>query len=135
MISIADYFGPHAESPDATDEREDNAQALLDKVNALLMEAEAHGVELEPNPQTETLVSGVSYGGFRPQVCPQGAPASSHKEGMAVDIYDPDGALDRWITDLLLERHGLYREHPADTPGWCHLTTRAPKSGRRSFHP
>lgn len=135
MISVADFFGPHAGCADATEEREQNAEVLLEKVNPLLEEAEQHGVELEMNPATGTLVSGKTFGGFRPQDCPQGAPHSSHKEGMAVDVYDPEGALDRWITDLLLEKHGLYREHPADTSGWTHLTTRAPGSGKRTFHP
>lgn len=135
MISVADYFGTHAGCADATDERENNAEALLEKVNALLEEAEAHGVELDMNPATGTLVSGKTFGGFRPQDCTQGAPHSSHKEAMAVDVYDQMGALDRWVTDPILESHGLYREHPADTPGWTHLTTRAPASGRRTFHP
>lgn len=135
MISIGDYFGPHIGSQDATEDRMANAEVLLEKVNALLQAAEHNGVELDMNPKTQTLVSGTQFGGFRPQNCPQGAPHSSHKEGMAVDVYDPSGALDRWVSDLILEKHGLYREHPADTNGWCHLTTRAPASGRRTFHP
>lgn len=135
MISLSDYIGAHADSPDWTVERQANAATMLEDVNRLLAEAEAKGIDLEMNPQTKTLVSGVSYGGFRPQECPQGAPHSAHKEGLAVDIYDPHGALDRWVTDLILEKYGLYREHPADTNGWCHLTSRAPGSGKRSFHP
>lgn len=135
MISLDQYVGPHKDSEDWTPEREANANWLLDSVNPLLEEAEANGVELEMNPQTESLVSGVSYGGFRPQICPQGAPHSAHKEGMAIDVYDPHGALDRWVSDLILEKHGLFREHPADTNGWCHLGTRAPPSGKRTFHP
>lgn len=135
MISIAEYVGPHAESPDWTPERKDAAVVLLEKVNELLAAAEHNGVELPDNPKTGSLVSGTQYGGFRPQNCPDGAPHSSHKEGLAVDVYDPHGYLDRWISDLILEKYGLYREHPADTPTWTHLTTRAPASGRRSFHP
>lgn len=135
MISVADYFGAHVDSPDATPERKACAEAMLDRVNPLLTEAEAHGVELEMNPKTQTLVSGTQYGGFRPQDCPEGAPHSAHKEARAVDVYDPHGLLDKWITDLLLEKHDLYREHPNDTPGWCHLSDRAPGSGRRTFHP
>lgn len=135
MISLADYLGVHADSPDATDARKAAAEAMLDSVNALLLEAEAYGVELPTNPKTGTLVSGETYGGFRPQSCPIGAPSSAHKEGRAVDVYDPTGALDKWITDMRLEHFGLYREHPADTSGWCHLTDRAPGSERRTFHP
>lgn len=135
MISLADYVGPHGDSPDLTVEREANAATLLEDVNPLLKEAGSAGIKLEMNPQTRSLVSGVSYGGFRPQECPQGAPHSAHKEGLAVDIYDPHGALDRWLTDLILEKYGLYREHPDDTVGWCHLSSRAPGSGKRTFHP
>jgi hypothetical protein len=135
VISLDDYVGPHADSPDWTPERKAAAFTMLEKSNALLADAEAHGVELEDNPKTGSLVSGEKYGGFRPQDCPQGAPHSAHKEGRGVDVYDPTGALDRWISDLILEKYGLYREHPADTGGWCHLTDRAPPSGRRTFHP
>ena len=132
---LDDYFGPHADSPDATPERRDNAVMLLDLVNPLLQSAEHNGIDLDMNPKTQSLVSGTQYGGFRPQNCPEGAPHSSHKEGMAVDVYDPHGDLDRWLSDLILERASLYREHPADTDGWTHLTTRAPASGKRTFHP
>lgn len=135
MISLPEYFGPWEDSPDATDERHQAALAMLEKVNPLLEEAETNGVELKINPHTGTLVSGQTYGGFRPQDCPQGAPHSSHKEARAVDVYDPSGALDRWLTDELLEKHGLYRESPDATSGWCHLSDKAPGSGKRTFHP
>lgn len=135
MISLAEYVGKHVGSPDWTPERQSSAQVLLDRVNELLADAEAHGVELDDNPKTESLVSGQQYGGFRPQDCPEGAPHSAHKDARAVDIYDPSGALDRWISDLILEKYDLYREHPADTGGWAHLSDRAPPSGRRTFHP
>lgn len=135
MISLEEYVGPHSESPDWTPERKDAAVVLLPKVNELLAAAEHNGVDLPDNPKTGSLVSGTQYGGFRPQNCPEGAPHSSHKEGRAVDVFDPSGELDRWISDLILEKYDLYREHPADTNGWCHLTDRAPSSGKRTFHP
>ena len=58
----------------------------------------------------------------------------------SIDCYDFDNCpksdtLDALITDGMLEFHGLYREHPDDTVNWCHLTDRAPKSGRRTFKP
>lgn len=135
MISLADYIGPHAASPDWTVERMANAATMLEDVNPLLAEAEAAGVKLEMNPHTKSLVSGTQYGGFRPQDCPEGAPHSAHKEGLAVDIYDPHGDLDRWLTDLILEKHDLYREHPSVTLSWCHLSSRAPASGKHTFYP
>ena len=135
MISTADYFGPHWDSSDATPERKAAAEAMLSKVNPLLLDAETHGVELEMNPKTGTLVSGAVYGGFRPQDCPEGSPHSAHKEARAVDVYDPHGDLDRWVSDLILAKYDLYREAPLSTGGWCHLSDRAPPSGRRTFQP
>ena len=135
MISLTDYFGPWIDSPDATPERKEAAQIMLDKVNAFLEEAEANGVEIRTNPHTKTCVSGQTYGGFRPQSCPTGKPDSAHKEGRAVDVFDPDDALDAWTTDARLEAHGLYREAPSSTLKWLHLTDRAPHSGKRTFFP
>lgn len=132
---MVDYFGPWAGHKDATDEVKANAETFLEKVNNLLYDAFAHMIDLEENPATGTLVSGKTYGGFRPQDCPQGAPNSSHKIGRGIDIYDPENTLDNWITDAILEKHGLYREAPLATRGWCHLTDRAPGSGRRTFQP
>ena len=135
MIFLRDYFGPWFDHEDATDERKANAEELLDRVNALLLEADAHEVELIENPATGTYVSGQTYGGFRPQSCPIGAPNSSHKQGKGVDIYDPNNALDNWISDGILAKHDLFREVASATSGWVHLTSRAPRSGKRSFFP
>jgi hypothetical protein len=95
------------------------------------------GVNFPVNPRTGSCVSGETYGGFRPQSCPIGSPKSSHKEGMAVDIYDPKGEIDNWCMENLnrLEECGLYLEHPSKTVHWCHVSTRAPGSGRRVFMP
>lgn len=135
MILLDEYFGPWRHHADATDERVYNAGVLLIPVNDLLNEAFNAGVDLEINPNTKTHIAGATFGGFRPQSCPQGAPGSSHKQGRGVDIFDPVNALDNWITDAILTRHGLYREAPLSTKGWCHLTDRAPHSGKRTFLP
>ncbi len=137
MISLADYVGPHRNSVDWTPEREANATDLLKRCAALESEMVRAGVEFPMNPTTKSGVSGVTYGGFRPQSCAQGAPGSSHKEGKAVDRYDPKGHIDAWlmIHQDRLEAHGLYIEHASATPGWSHWTTRAPRSGKRAFMP
>ena len=62
-----------------------------------------------------------------------GAPDSAHLYGQAADIHDPDGALDAWLTDEMLEAYGLWREEPAATPTWTHLQTRPEKN--RTFKP
>ena len=134
MISPNDVIGPWQHSPDLTDDRRDNINDLVPAVNALLVLVD---VPLTKNPQLGTQVAGSLYGGFRPQSCSIGAPKSAHKEGLAVDLYDPAGELDGWCLRNLdqLAACGLYLEDPRHTPGWCHLTIRAPKSGKRVFVP
>lgn len=133
IITLQDYFGPWRMHRDATPERKAAAGLLVAQVNGLL--AQCHALGLRENPVTGTMVSGLDLGGFRPQDCKVGAKNSSHKDGRGIDIYDPDNHLDDWLTDAVLEKHGLYREAPAATPGWCHLTDRPPLSGRRTFLP
>jgi hypothetical protein len=135
MITLDQYVGPHAKSPDWTPERRVNAVSLLAAVNSLIAELSDSGVVFQINPATKSQVSGQTFGGFRPQSCPQGAPNSSHKQGQGVDIYDPKNAIDDALTDSILEIHGLYREAPSATNHWCHLTTRAPGSKKRTFLP
>lgn len=137
MITIEQYVGVHSDSPDWTKQRQENAEKLLEACANLEEEAVADGVEFPINPSTLSGVSGKTYGGFRPQNCPQGAPNSSHKEGMAVDRYDPKGEIDAWCmaNQDRLEAHGIYIEDPSATIGWSHWTTRAPRSGRRVFYP
>lgn len=135
MISLSQYVGPHKDSPDWTQTRQISANRLLCKVNDLCAYLAEQGVPLPINPATGSGVSGQTFGGFRPQSCPQGAPNSSHKEGTGIDLYDPSEHIDNALTDALLTRFGLYREHPNATKGWAHLTTRAPGSGNRTFLP
>lgn len=134
-VTVADYFKAYTGHPEITPAIEANADKLLDAVNALLEECIANGWIPRVNPATGTLISGSQNGGFRPQACPIGAPTSSHKTGEGVDIADVGDKLDSMVDDAMLERNGLYREHPDDTPNWCHLTTRAPRSQRRTFKP
>lgn len=62
---------------------------------------------------------------------------------MAVDLYDPEDLIDGYISQFdkpngdndILRDCGLYREHPSKTAGWCHLSTRAPGSKKRTFFP
>ena len=135
MITSQQYFGPWMFHEDATPDRMINANVLLGKVNSLMEELEIMGVKFPINPATGSQVSGQTFGGFRPQSCPQGAANSSHKQGMGVDIYDPKNEIDKAITDQLLIAHDLYRESPSATISWSHWTTRAPRSGNRTFIP
>ena len=137
MITFAQYIGPHFKSPDLTPERRANAYRLLDACQKLEEYAAADGVRFLANPATGSNVSGKTFGGFRPQDCPQGSPNSSHKEAMAVDRYDPHDEIDAWCMANLdkLEECGIYIEHPDSTHTWSHWTIRAPHSGNRVFYP
>jgi hypothetical protein len=134
-ITLADYFAGYKDHKGITPEIRSRAAMLLTHVNAFLLELCEDGqCDYDINPITASMISGVKNGGWRPQECPEGAPKSSHKQGQGIDIYDADGDLDNACTDVLLAKHGLYREHPAQTRTWMHLTTRAPRSGRRTFY-
>ncbi len=132
-----DYFGQWANHPDATQEVRDNADILLQAVNNLMEEAYEDGIDFKLNPATKSYVSGATYGGFRPQRCTQGAPNSSHKTGQGIDVYDYGVGFAEWCFKHQdrLQANGLYMESPSATVNWCHLTTRAPKSGKRCFLP
>lgn len=137
MITLKQYVGPHAQSPDWTEERENNAAALLVCCADLETEMAVDSVEFPVNPATGSGVSGQTFGGFRPQSCPIGASNSSHKVGQGVDRYDPHGEIDKWcfLHQDRLAAHGIFIEAPASTSGWSHWTTRAPHSGNRVFLP
>jgi hypothetical protein len=137
MITLNQYAGPHSESPDFTPQRQFNATKLLAKCTSLQEEMEKDGVHFPINPNTKSQVSGQTYGGFRPKNCPIGSVNSAHKTGEAVDIYDPNGEIDKWCMSHveILKNHGIHIEHPSATPGWSHWTDRAPPSGRQVFYP
>ena len=126
------YFGqkPHS-AQDTT-----NAFELLRRVNGLL---DYLKWSYRIDPDTGSCISGSKGGsgdgGFRLRTSTTGAANSPHKLACAVDVYDPENELDDMITDELLTKFNLYREHPKHTPGWCHLQCVPPKSGRRTFIP
>lgn len=136
MITLEKYFG----GKQHTKEQSLAATDLLARVNSLLIEAAQQGAySYDVDCDTGCFISGskggTGDGGFRLPDATTGSPLSSHKEAKGIDIYDPCNKLDDWITDGILATHGLYREHPSKTLGWCHLTTRAPGSKSRTFLP
>lgn len=140
MITISDYFGSRANHPHAGPGMYAEADELLGRVNRLLDAAKAAGAyDDEVDPDTGTQVSGArggsGDGGWRPPDAITGARNSKHKQGKAVDVYDPSDRLDTYLTDEILAEHGLWREASEKTPGWVHLQSVAPGSGKRSFLP
>ena len=137
MISIDQYLGPWKGHKDFTHERETNALALLMVVAHAMEVMEKDGVKFPINPATKSQVAGKTLGGFRPQDAKQGAPKSAHKQGLAVDIWDPLNEIDNWLMahQPFLTAVGLYIEHPDATPNWSHWSIKSPASGKHVFHP
>lgn len=137
VITIQDYVGIHFKSPDWNESRKNNGILLLRSYEALREDMISCGVLFPDNPKTGNGISGQTFGGFRPGDCPQGASNSSHKEGLGIDLFDPEEHIDRWcITNQsYLRGHGIYIEHPSATIGWSHWTIRSPKSGHTVFYP
>ena len=134
MITLQDYFN---DKPHPT-EYNLNALTLLYRVNNLITAFITDTGEVSVNnPATGNQISGSKNGdgGFRLPTSLTGSSKSAHKQGMAVDIYDPQNKLDDYLTDEILTKFDLYREAPESTLGWCHLGTRIPGSGHRTFKP
>ena len=105
-------------------EFKENMKALLSKLDIVRFE---WGKPL-------TISSGYRPGRFN-QVA-GGAKNSAHLSCEAVDVVDATGDLADFLSnEERLKIYGLYLENPARTPGWCHLQTRATKSGNRIFNP
>src|SRR5579885_2530065 len=135
MISTDDYFKGH---PDLrTPELEAAADGLLEKVDALRLEAEGAGVDFFTNPHTGTDVAGDGNGGIRPIETKVGAPDSQHKHAHAVDVYDPSRKFASWCLAHFerLVAYGLHMEDPRWTWSqygnhWVHLKDMPPVSGK-----
>lgn len=129
MLTLADYFMGR----DATHADELTA-ALLD--NARVIVARANGLL-----KLAGIAAGQVNSGWRPHsinaMIAHASPRSRHLTCQAIDLRDADGTLDTWCMSNLhaLEVLGLWLEHPDATPGWCHVQTVPPRSGRRVFMP
>ena len=127
-ITLADYFMGRDQSHahELTDALRANAMLTIERANLLLRRA---------------ALAGVVSSGWRPHAInaaiPNASPRSKHLSCQAIDLDDPDDALDAWCFCNLpvLAAIGLWLEHPDATPGWCHLQVVPPGSGRRVFMP
>lgn len=139
-LFLTDYFGAHIGT--APSEHYSNASALLSKVNVVLAAFVADGGKLHIDPDTGTLISGAKGGsgdgGYRLATSATGAPNSRHKSGQAVDVYDPNRDLARWVMKnqpLVHQQLGLSIERPEWTPNWVHFQSVPPGSGVFAFIP
>ncbi len=127
-LKLADYYmgRDKLHRQELTRELRANARETLRRVNRLLRRA--------------GFVCRISSG-WRPAAInatvPGAAQGSKHLRCLAIDLEDRNGRLDAWCMANLavLEELQLWLEHPEATPGWCHLQTLPPRSGRRVFYP
>lgn len=139
MITIAQYYmgRDQAYAKELTPQKHLNAANTVQRVNALIAAYEADGGVLYDHPVNKSNVSS----GWRPQrvnaSTAGAAPMSNHMLCAACDIYDPDGHFDEWALDHpeVLEKIGLWQEHPSATKGWLHVQITPPRSGKRVFYP
>ncbi len=116
MITLADYFMSREKqyAAELTEEHRVNAGIVVARANLLLSRA--------------GLKRGVNSG-WRPAAVnatvERAARKSKHLLCLAIDINDDDDALDAWCmaNPRALEDLGLWLEHPAATPRWCHVQT------------
>lgn len=113
-ITSSNKYPERAKSEDLTDEVKNNAGSFLAILNDFLQEL---------TPDVKYSVSS----GFRPSSInskiPNAAKRSLHMTGFAIDLVDLDGELDKLIQSKpeLLDKYGLWLEHPDATPKWCHI--------------
>jgi hypothetical protein len=128
MITLQDFYKGRDKqyASELTAEIEGNALTTVQRANALLLQFGR---------------SRAVHSGWRPAAVnaatPNAAPKSKHMKGQAVDLDDPEGDLDEWCLahPEILEKIGLWQEHPASTKGWCHVQIVPPLSGKRVFYP
>lgn len=119
IISLEDHLSSSGKYPDrmsdpeCTDEVKNNAKKLLVQVNQLLNDLGITNCKVSSGFRTQAANAAI----------PTAAKKSLHMIGLAIDIEDKDGSLDKLIenNDDLLKKYGLWQELPAKTIGWIHL--------------
>lgn len=120
MITSEQYFGQNTVSVQIAT----NAAALLEKVNAFL----EHYGEVRMTSGYRSPEHNKKVGGAR---------SSKHMSGDAIDIFDPDKRLAKFVftKSALLAEYGLYCEDMRCTKNWVHFQSKPPRSGSRFFIP
>lgn len=126
MLKMEDLLKNKFKFEDLSEDIKKNLTDLLEKINK---------VQEKYNDQF-VVTSGLRSEADQQRINPS-APKSNHLRGLAVDIYDAQGTVMRFILanlDLMKDL-GLYFEHFNWTPDWVHVQSIAPKSGKRIFIP
>lgn len=127
VLTSSGAYPERATSPECTPEVINNINLLVPKINAFLQDL---GID-------KVIISS----GFRTYSTNKAAGGSSHSNhmlGLAVDISDPDGSLDKLVSsrDDLKKKYDIWQESPDSTHGWCHLDIKhRPGHDKNTFIP
>lgn len=128
-ISLAEILMGRVQFSELPKEHQDNLMDLFERINKV---RNAYGKPMKVND-----------GYRRPQDAPKnGAAASNHFKGAAIDIDDDDTLyMWNWVKNnlQLMKDIGLWMEDPRWTHGkvgtWMHFQLYPPKSGKRIYIP
>lgn len=123
LLTVTEYLMGRATFDSLSYEQASNIGGLIPTVNGLLLEFGEY----------RAITSG--YRTPEANKAAGGSKTSAHLTCQAVDLEDDDGRLKAFCTEEILDKFGIWMEHPAYTIGWCHLQTRPTKSGQRIFKP
>lgn len=130
FISIDNYFENMKKlGYTASQEVYENAKALLEKVNALILDI--YDSKLLESRYDIYLSSGYRTEAHNAKI--KGSKKSHHISGKAVDLVGNTIAKICEKNISLLIKHDLYLESSLDTPFHTHLQDNPPKSKRRVF--
>lgn len=112
MFTLKDLLMGRIKESQLTDELRLNATKLLEAVNTLLKDSGFTLLKLSSGYRSAAINASVG-----------GAKRSLHMTCCALDIADPSGTLESWVSTQQdkLAALGLWQEHPDSTPGWVHL--------------
>jgi hypothetical protein len=133
MLTVNDWLTSSGKYPWRAKHKEvtpkviDRAQDYVTRLNAVLYDLHIKDAKFSS--------------GFRPsdvnKATPNASKKSKHMTGEAGDLADHDGSIDHafLMNQQVLEKHGLYLEHPRHTEGCVHTQSLPPGSGNRVFIP
>lgn len=134
MLTFDEVVGDFGRHPDLTD---DVIHAIRHQLlpACWILEKRMRAASVDFPVSLLTLASVGGHGGFRPRC--SAYDDSPHCQGLAVDRYDPAGAIDDWClrNQHVLEECGIWLMHPSATPGWSHWQCVGPRSKARVFRP
>lgn len=133
IITLEEYItsgDAHPEMLAANDynkEVQDNANKLLDKVNAFLHDIGIDGVKVNSGWRSPEINAKI----------PGAAKSSNHLKALAIDLSDKDGNLRKIVLENLekAQQYGLYFEDMRWTATWLHIQCVPPVSKHRIYVP